>query len=209
MRNDEGGGRSSVATATAEPVDDLALHERSLIERTQIPQFQFQQARRSGQFDGRTTLAQVHRLATELGVSLAELLASPQPATAQEPATATTSGDVETLIPILVSTTNLVSVAHAARVLGWSRDHIDAVLAAIPAALDGTGLRLHHVKGRANIAWIDSQGNAMARTVGRLQTMTVGLNLTQAHTLRRITNGETIFQRHIGKEEKLTLFGHR
>jgi hypothetical protein len=35
--------------------------------------------------------------------------------------------------------------------------------------------------------------------------MTRGLTSIQAHTLRRITDGETIAQRNIGKGEKLTL----
>jgi hypothetical protein len=74
-------------------------------------------------------------------------------------------GDVEILIPILVSTTNLVSVAHAARVLDWSRDYIDAVLTAIPAALDGTGLLLHYFKGRARITWVNSTRRPVARTM--------------------------------------------
>ncbi len=48
-------------------------------------------------------------------------------------------------------------------------------------------------------------GKAVARTVGRLQRMTVGLNRTQAHTLRRITNGETVFpaQPRQGRETHL------
>jgi chromosome segregation and condensation protein ScpB len=111
-------------------------------------------------------------------------------------------GDVEILTPILVSTTNLVSVAHAARGLDWSRDYIDAVLTAIPAALDGTGLRLHHFKGRARITWVNSTRKPVARTIGRLQTMTRGLTSVQAHTLRRITDSEPIAQRNIAKGEK-------
>ncbi|TFV47505.1 hypothetical protein [Blastococcus sp. TF02A-35] len=185
----------------------LALHERAIVQRTQIPQSQFRQARQSGELDGHTSLSQLHRLATELGVRLTDLLDPPEAAAPQQevPGPANDRGGVETLIPILVSATNMVSLAHAARVLGWSRDHMDAVLAAVPAALHGTGLRLHHVNGRAKVMSTDSPGRAVAYAIGCLQTMAAGLNLAQARTLRRIVNGETVFHRNIGKEEKLTL----
>ena len=186
-------------------MNDLALHERAIVQRTQMPQSQFRQARRTGQLDGHTPLAQIQRLATELGVPLTELLDAPGAVPNRQHQPANESSGVETLIPLLVAATNLVSVAHAARVLGWSRDHMDRVIEEIPARLEGTGLRLHHVNGRARITGINSPTNALARTIGRLQTMTAGLNLSQAHTLRRIANGENAFDRNIGNQEKLTL----
>jgi hypothetical protein len=183
----------------------LGLSERAMVKRTQLPLKQFRQARQVGQFDDHTPLSQLHRLATELGISLVELLSAPTSDAIDEPTAASTEDDVETLIPILVSVPNLVSVAHAARVLGWSRDHMENVLAAVPARLEGTGLRLHHFNGRAKIVAIDSPGKAVAHAIGRLQTMTLGLKLNQAQTLRRIINGETVFQRNIRNEDKLTL----
>lgn len=183
----------------------LALAERTLIQRTQIPQFQFRQARQSGQFDGHTTLNHVHRLATELGISLGDLLSPPQSDTPQSDTPPASEDDVATLIPLLVSATHLVSVSHAARVLGWTRDRIETAVAAIPARLDGTGLRLHNINGRAKITTADATGKATANAIVRLQTMTAGLKANQAATLRRIVDGESVFQRNIGNQEKLTL----
>jgi hypothetical protein len=185
-------------------MNSLNLSERAIVRNTQIPQFQFRQARQSHQLDGHISLAQINRLASELGISVPELLAPPDPVSTPVPAV-DTEDDVQTLVPILVSAPSLVSVAHAARILRWKRERIEAALAAIPAALEGTGLRLQTSSGRVKIAASDSPDKAVLHAIGRLQTVTAGLNRSQARTLLRIVNGEAVFHRNIGNQEKLSL----
>ncbi|SOC50408.1 hypothetical protein SAMN05660748_3156 [Blastococcus aggregatus] len=188
----------------------LGLSERAIVQKTKIPYFQFRQARKTGQFDGHVTLSQIHRLAFELGLTVAELLSPPSPAepdqdgaSEQEERTSPTA-DAQVLIPVLVSVPRLASIIHAARTLGWTRERIEDALASIPPVLEGTGLRLHKINGRATITPIDS-AKSLLQVIGRLQTTTSGLNASQARTLLRITNGEPVFHRNIGNQEKLTL----
>lgn len=189
----------------------LGLAERAIVQRAQIPYFQFRQARKTGQFDGHITLSQIHRLATELGLTLTELLSPSSPASRErddsDEIDESTVGadDAQVLIPVLVSVPRLASIAHAARTLGWTRERIEDALAAIPSLLDGTGLRLHTINGRAKITFIDSPSKALLHTIGRLQTTTAGLNLTQARTLQRVADGEAVFHRNVGQQEKLVL----
>jgi hypothetical protein len=184
-------------------MNTLNLSEREIVRMTRIAQFQFRQARQAHQLDGHISLSQITRLATELGVSVPELLAPPDQA-GSRPASAVEKEDTETVIPILVSATALVSITHAARILGWTRERIEHALAAVPPALEGTGLRLHVSSGRAKIT-ADSPDGALLHSISRLQTMTAGLNLSQARTLQRIANGDAVFHRNIGNQEKLTL----
>jgi hypothetical protein len=191
-------------------MNDLGLSERTIVQKTNIPYFQFRQARKTGQFDGHVTLSQIHRLASELGLTLAELLSPHNPcepnrddSSEQDEPTGPTC-DAQVLIPVLVSVPRLVSITHAARTLGWTRERIEDALAAIPSILEGTGLRLHKINSRATVTPIDS-AKSLGQAIGRLQTTTSGLNASQAHTLRRITNGEPVFHRNVGQQEKLTL----
>lgn len=189
----------------------LGLAERAVVQRTQIPYFQFRQARKTGQFDGHITLSQIDRLATVLGLTIIELLSPPSRANGEQDdshemdESAVGSDDAQVLIAVLVSVPRLVSIAHAARSLGWTRDRIEHALTAIPPALEGTGLRLHTINGRAKIASIESPSQALLRAIGRLQSTTAGLNLTQARTLQRIADGEAVFHRNVGQHEKLVL----
>ena len=86
------------------------------------------------------------------------------------------------------------------------RVHADEppALEQIPAALEGTGLRLHRIKDKAKVNPVDLP-KPLAQTITRLQTATSGLTATQASTLRRIVNGAQVFQRNIDKEEQLVL----
>lgn len=187
-------------------MNDLGLSERSIIQKTRLPQFQFRQARQTGQLDGHISLAEANRLATELGVSLPELLAPPAPdASEAEPTTSTPEEDLQLLIPLLVTAPHMVSIAHVARTLGWTRDHIEELLTAIPPRLTGTGLRLHTNNGRITITAVDSGSKTLRYAVGRLQTTTMGVTASSAATLRQIVNGDDVFHRNVGQTERLSL----
>jgi hypothetical protein len=189
-------------------MNTLGLSEREVVRASGIPYAQFRQARKTGQFDGHVTLAQLDRLAAQLGLTISELLASADgdSTSLPEPSEVTDAEDVASVVPLLLAVPRLVAIPHVARTLGWSRERLSRALAATPAALDGTGLCLREIRGSVKIEPTNTSSKAVRHTIARLQTSTYGLNTRETQTLLRITEGERVAHRNVGKQQQL-VFG--
>lgn len=178
-----------------ERMNDLGLSERTVISQTGFPQFTFRRARQTGEFEGTLTLRQLAALADTLGVSPAQLLAHDdeddepdrQPESAQQ--------DASLLIPLLVDLPRMVTVGHITRALGWERSRVHRALDAIPAALTGTGLRLHCNNGSVKVTAADPTDKRLKQALGRVRNLGLGVNTAEASALLRILNGDNVLDR--------------
>lgn len=172
----------------------LGVSERAVISQSGIPNFTFRRARQTGEFDGTTTLRQVHALAGTLGLTISQLLATPAE-TPHIPCEQSAKQDAADLIPLLVDIPKMVAVHLVSQSIGWKRGRLDAALDAIPALLEGTGLRLHQAGGAIKIVPVKQQNSDLKRALGRLRTLGLGLNTTQAAVLTRIIDGNNVLDR--------------
>lgn len=173
----------------------LGLSERTVVSLTGIPVFTFRSARQTGEFEGTLTLRQLHTLADTLGLTLSQLFTSndAQPQQPEQP-DQSASEDASFLIAVMVDMPKLIAVDHLARSLEWERTRLDSALNAIPHALEGTGLHLHMTNGSAKIlrAQIDKR---LKQTLGRVRSLSLGLNTAEAAVLNRIVNDENVLDR--------------
>jgi hypothetical protein len=171
----------------------LGLSERTVISLTGIPNAAFREARLTGEFQGTLTLRHIQALADVLGLSLTHLLAEPDhdhPVSEQ-----TASTDAAHLIPILIDVAKMMGVDHLARSLRWERPRLTAALDAIPAILNGTGLRLHTSNGSVTVTPAAPTDKKLKEALGRIRSLSLGLNATEAKALTAIINGRNVLDR--------------
>lgn len=171
----------------------LGLSERALISVTGIPNASFRAARQEGVLEGSLSLRHVHTLAEALGLTTSDLLALSHQST--EPPEPSALDDAAHLIPVLHEVAKTVAVDHVARSLGWERARLQAALDAIPTALSGTGLRLHHSNGSVKIVPAAPTDARIKTALRRVRTLGSGLNATEAGVLSRIINGHNVLDR--------------
>lgn len=178
-----------------EQMNALGLSERAVINRTGIPNFTFRQARQTGLFEGTLTLRQVSALADVLALTVPQLLSDAEDEEAPSDQPRSEGDDAATLIPLLVHLPRMVSVAHLTRSLQWPRPRVTSALDAIPHALQGTGLRLHHRDGFIKIVAVKPTDRTLKQALGRVRQLGLGLNSHEAIVLTRILDGHNVLDR--------------
>ncbi len=186
-------------------MNNLSLSERTVVTRSGFPTFTFRRARQTGELEGTVPLRQVATLADTLGLTLAQLLASPegevpanlQPRTAQQ--------DAAHLIPLLVDMPKMVAVDHVTRAMGWTQPRTLAALEATPFALTGTGLKLHESNGFVKITPINPTDKQLKKALGKIRNLGLGLNAAEAAVLDRVVNGEHVLNRSTGNSQRVAL----
>lgn len=180
----------------------LGLSERTVISRTGISNFTFRQARQTGEFEGTITLRQLRTLAETLGLTLPQLFTLDD--TPLEQPEQSARGDAAYLIAVLADVSKLVAVDHLARSLDWERPRLDSALHAIPPALVGTGLRLHTSGGAVKVmpARTDKK---LKSALGRVRSLSLGLNTAEAAVLTRILNSENVLDRQPGNATRVAV----
>lgn len=150
----------------------------------------------TGHLSPATTLADLQRLASVLGIPAADLLREPHMPDGTPPADAadkappqSTAADGRTLGVLLAHEPRLVPRDDVAVALGWDLTRLRIGQNALDAALRPAGMRVHQVHGRIAVRPADASQDQPAVALAASRTAATGLNTAQAGLVHRALTG--------------------